>query len=62
MSDQDNSAYYLRRQREEMDLAEAATEQHVRKIHLKLADQYRDLAAEPADRQASNVMSYLQPE
>lgn len=42
-----HAAYMLRRAREEQDAADRASNPKARKLHIELADRYRDAADQP---------------
>jgi len=43
-------SYYLRREQDALQLAQAAREPSIRRIHLEMAVRYADLAAHARDR------------
>ena len=46
MTDLNDSAYYLRREQQEIDLAHRAEDAGIRNIHMQMAVRYAELAVE----------------
>ena len=46
MTDLNDSAYYLRREQQEIDLAHRAEDAGIRNIHMQMAVRYSELAVE----------------